>query len=142
MPAPTPSTRWPCYGSVFMDRAAEEQRSTFYTADAAELCASYLLNNISYLVQNKIKSGTYEHVRSTYEHVRSTYEYEFYSSKNILGYSTRNENHAPGTTFSNFGVEVWMGGHGNCCRFATLTGVHQGARISLAKYWVSGKVRS
>ena len=37
MPALTPSTRWPCYDSVFMDRAAEEQRSTFYTADAPEL---------------------------------------------------------------------------------------------------------
>ena len=24
-----------------------------------------------------------------------------------------------------------MKGHGNCCRFATLTGVHQGAQISL-----------
>ena len=37
---------------------------------------------------------------------------------------------APGTTFSVFGNEVGMkGGHENCCRFATLTGVHQGAHI-------------
>ena len=42
MPALTPSTRWPCYGSVFMDRASEVQRITFYTADAAELCMSYV----------------------------------------------------------------------------------------------------
>ena len=50
---------------------------------------------------------------------------------------------APGTTFSSFGDEVWMvGGHGNCCRFATLTGVHQGTHISLAKNWIKGKVRS
>ena len=29
-------------GSVLMERAAEEQWSTFYTADAAELCMSYV----------------------------------------------------------------------------------------------------
>ena len=34
------------------------------------------------------------------------------------------------------------GGHGNCCRFATLTGVHQGAHICLAKLWFIGKVRT
>ena len=50
---------------------------------------------------------------------------------------------APGTPFSIFGDDVGMeGGHGNCCRFATLTGVHQGAHICLAKYWMNGKVRS
>ena len=33
---------------------------------------------------------------------------------------------APGTTFSTCSDEVSMeGGHGNCCQFATLTGVHQ-----------------
>ena len=49
---------------------------------------------------------------------------------------------APGITFSNFSDEVGMEGHGNCCRFATITGVHQGAHICLAKYWMNGKVRS
>ena len=57
-----------------MDRAAEEQRSTFYTADAAELCMSYVRSK-------SFKKNWYV-----------LYEYEFYSSKNILG-----------TTFPNFG---------------------------------------
>ena len=36
----------------------------------------------------------------------------------------------PGTTFSTFSDKVRLeGGHENCCRFATLTGVHQGAHI-------------
>ena len=40
---------------------------------------------------------------------------------------------APGTTFSTFSDGVRLeGGHGNCCRFATLTAVHQGAHICLA----------
>ena len=34
------------------------------------------------------------------------------------------------------------GGHVNRCRFATLTGVHRGAHICLAKLWFKGKVRS
>ena len=42
MPALTPGTRWPCYCSVFMYRTAEKQRSTFCTADAAELCMNYV----------------------------------------------------------------------------------------------------
>ena len=67
----------------------------------------------------------------------------FLPVKSIVSYSTRNfKIQAPGTTFSNFGHEVWMEGHGNCCRFASLTGVHQGAHISLAKYWIDEKVRS
>ena len=50
---------------------------------------------------------------------------------------------APGTTFSTFSDEVRLeGGHGNCCRFATLTGVHQMPHICLAKLWFKGKVRS
>ena len=50
---------------------------------------------------------------------------------------------APRTTLSDFVDEAGMeGGHGNCCRFATLTGVHQGAHICLAKLWIKGKVRS
>ena len=64
--------------------------------------------------------------------------------KNILGYSTGNgklkhlEPH-----FSTFSDEVRLqGGQGNRCRFATLTGVHQGAHICLAKLWFTGKVRS
>ena len=41
---------------------------------------------------------------------------------------------APGTTFSNFSHEVRPeGGHGKCCRFVTLTGVHQGAHTTLPK---------
>ena len=48
---------------------------------------------------------------------------------------------APGTTFSTFSDEVRLEGEpGKGCRFATLTGVHQGARISLAKLWFKGKV--
>ena len=31
-------------------------------------------------------------------------------------------------------------GHGNCCRFATLSGVHQGAHICLAKFYSKDKV--
>ena len=58
-----------------MDRAAEEQRSTFcYTADAAELCS------MSYVRATYVTS----HLKKT-----GTYEYEFYSSKNIHGESTR-----------------------------------------------------
>ena len=38
---------------------------------------------------------------------------------------------APVTTFSTFSEGVRLeGGPGNCCRLATLTGVHQGAHIS------------
>ena len=37
---------------------------------------------------------------------------------------------APGTTFSTFSDAVRLGGgHRNCCRFAALTGEHQGAHI-------------
>ena len=50
---------------------------------------------------------------------------------------------APGTTFSTFSDGVRLeGGHGKCCRFATLKGVYQGAHICLAKLWFKGKVRS
>ena len=106
-----------------MGRAAEEQRCTFYTADAAELCMSYETNH---KIVKKKKRGTDEYVRN---------KYEFYSSKTYtwLQYNKR-QIHVPGTTFSNFGDEVWMEGHENCCRFATLTGVHQRAHICLAKY--------
>ena len=46
----------------------------------------------------------------------------------------------PGTTFSNFSDEVEMeGGHANCGRFATLTGVHQGAHICVANYGLMEK---
>ena len=79
----------------------------------------------------------YELRNKSFLKITGTYEYEFYSSKKYT-WLQHEELHiqAPGTTFSNFGDEVWMeGGHGNCCRFATLTGVHQGAHISLAKYF-------
>ena len=65
----------------------------------------------------------------------------FYSSKKytFLQYKKR-QTHAPGTTFSTFSDEVRLeGGHGNCYRFAILTGVHQEAHICLAKLWVNGK---
>ena len=62
-----------------------------------------------------------------------TYECEFYISEKYtwLQYEKR-QIQAPGTTSSTFGDEVGMeGGHGNCCRFATLTGVHQQAHTYL-----------
>ena len=31
------------------------------------------------------------------------------------------------------------GGHGSCCRFATLTGVNEGAHTCLAKLWIKKK---
>ena len=79
-----------------MGRAAEEQRCTFYTADAAELCMSYVTNH---KIVKKKKRGTDEYVRN---------KYEFYSSKTYtwLQYNKR-QIHVPGTTFSNFGDEVW-----------------------------------
>ena len=50
---------------------------------------------------------------------------------------------APGTTFSTFSDEVRLEGeHGNCCRFATLTGANQRAHIRLNKLWFKGQVRS
>ena len=64
---------------MFMDRAEEEQRSTFYTANAAELCMSYQARNKSF--KNKRKTGTYEYVRTS---TSST------AVKDILGYSARN----------------------------------------------------
>ena len=49
----------------------------------------------------------------------------------------------PGTTFSTSNDGVCLGGgHGNCCRFATLTGVHQSAHICLSKLWFKAKVGS
>ena len=110
-----------------------EQRKSNGAHSTLQMLQSYVL---SYVLRNKSlekKNGMY------------TYEYEFCSSKKCtwLQYEKPQKIQAPGTTFSNFGDEVWMeGGHGNCCRFATLTGVHQGAHISLAKYWIKGKVRS
>ena len=131
MPALTRGTCWPCYCSsydysVFLGRAAEEQRSTFCTADATELCMSYVTNHMK--------------IKNTYVHI---YEYMFYSKKYTWLQYKKRQIQTPGTTFSNFGNEVGMeGGHGNCCRFVALTGVHQGAHISLAKYCIKGKVRS
>ena len=63
---------WPCYGlaiaaaiAVFMDRAAKEQRSTFYTVDAAELCISYVTNHLKHIYM----VHTYEYVH-IYEFAR------------------------------------------------------------------------
>ena len=45
--------------------------------------------------------------------------------------------------FSNFSDEVRLEpGHANCCRFANITRVHQGAHIGPAEYWINGKVLS
>ena len=107
--------------AVFLDRAAEEQ-STFYTD-----CWCY--------------RATYELPNDNWYHTSSC---SLYSSKKCtwLQYKKR-QIQAPGTTFSTFSDEVRLeGGHGNCSRFATLTGVHQGAHICLAKLWFKGKVRS
>ena len=47
---------------------------------------------------------------------------------------------APGTTFSTVSDEVRPEGEDEkCCRFGTLTGVHQGAHICHAKFWFDGK---
>ena len=47
------------------------------------------------------------------------------------------------TFFLIFSDEVGLeGGHGSCCRFATLTGVYQGAHICLARKWINAKFRS
>ena len=42
---------------------------------------------------------------------------------------------APGTTFLTFSDKVrYEGGHETCCRFGTLTGLHQGAHIRSDKF--------
>ena len=68
----------------------------------------------------------------------------FYDSKKYtwLQYKKR-QIQAPGATFASFrgGIRL-QGGHGNCCRFATFTRVHQGAHMCLAKLWFKGKGRS
>ena len=69
------------------------------------------------------------------------------TAKNIRDCSTRKPNsNAWNHTFyrfSNFSDEVRLeAGHENCCRFATVTEVHQGAHICLAKCWINGKVLS
>ena len=76
------------------------------------------------------------------------YEYELlllllYSSQKHTGWSARNrkfkrlEPH-----FQFFSDDVRLeGGHGNRCRFDTLTGVHQGAHTCLTKKSINGKMR-
>ena len=57
------------------------------------------------------------------------------AAKNVLGHSTRNhklERLEPHFQFSAT-RSASKEGHGNCCRFATLTGVHQGAHNCLPK---------
>ena len=77
----------------------------------------------------------------TYEYVR-VYGYEFYSSKLFLATVLETAN-SSGTTFSNFGDEVWWkevpatdvaSPHSRACT--------KGPISSLAKYWINGKVRS
>ena len=79
--------------------------------------------------------------------LRSSFSFYSYSRKKyqVLAYSSQYEKpkiQAPGTTSSNFSDEARPGGHGECCRFATLTGVHQGAHICPANFWLGGNVRS
>ena len=110
--------------TVFLDRAAQEQRSTFYTGCCCR--------------------ATYELANHFLKLVRRTSSCSFYSSKEYtwLQYK-KSQNQVPRTAFSTFDNEVRLeGGHGNCCRLATLTGVHQGAPICLAKFWFEGKFRS
>ena len=58
----------------------------------------------------------------------------FYSSKKCTWLQYKKPQiQVPGTTFPNLDVEVGMEDVRNCYRFATLTGVHQGAHICLAK---------
>ena len=91
---------------MFLDRAAEEQLSTLYTV-VAELRMS---NQI-------IKKKWYEYVRS---------------KKNAWLQHEKPQIQASGTTFSIISDEVRLEGHLSCCRFATPTGLHQGAHNSLA----------
>ena len=93
--------------TLFSDRAAEEQRSTVHTV-AAEL-------RIKYEIIRK-KYGT----TSTYERARvhST------AVTNILGYSPRNGKFKRLEPYFQISNDEGMEGYGNCCRFATLTGVH------------------
>ena len=50
---------------------------------------------------------------------------------------------APGHIFSDISDEVRIeGGHGNCRRFGTLTGVHQRGFICLGKLRINGKILS
>ena len=75
--------------------------------------------------------------------LRRTSSRSFYSSKKCTWLQYKEPQiRAPGTTFSIFSGEVRLEGHGSCCRFATLTGVLQGAHICLAKQWVNGKLMS
>ena len=49
---------------------------------------------------------------------------------------------ASGTTFSNFSDEIRPEeGHGKCCRFGTLTGVHQDAHICPDHSWLDWNAR-
>ena len=110
-----------------MDRAAEEQRSTFYPV-AAELRMNYQITKI------KIKLAR----KNTYEPLLLLQQQQLF-----LATVKKGQIQAPGTTFSTLSDEVRLErGHGNCCRFATLTELHQGAHIFLAKLWLKAKVRS
>ena len=81
------------------------------------------------------------------------YEQFFYSSQIYIYSAPEQENQiqTPGTIFLPIFKLQRRGLSGNfcrarkllpLCRFATVTGVHQGAHICLAKYWINGKVLS
>ena len=87
---------------MFLDRAAEEQRSTVYTAVAAEL-------RMNYEIITK-KSGTTSIIRSNELLILLQLQQEIYFA---IQYKKR-QIQAPGTTFSDFGDDVGVEGHGNC----------------------------
>ena len=105
---------------VFLERAAAEQRSLFYTA--AELRMSYqnVINNRFYQRRNE-----YELLLLFRQHQQKIHLATVQETANSSAY-----NHI--FDFQRRGPP--QRGHGNCCRFATSpTGVHQGALIYLDK---------
>ena len=98
--------------AVFLERVAAEQRSIFYTAVAVEPRATKISLKRQINVGNLVSGVT---------RVRAC---SFYSSKKHAWLQYKKPQiQAPGT-FSSFSDKVRLeGGHGNCCRFAPLTGV-------------------
>ena len=116
MSARTPSMRWPCCCNnyrVLGWSSRRATRSTVYTV-AAELRMKY-----------EIKIYTVR--TSTYELLLLLQQYRIY-----LATVHGTEMLSPWNHIFNFNDEVGMGGgHGNCCCFSTITGVHQGAHMFL-----------
>ena len=114
-----------------MERVAVEQRSIRYIA-AAELRATKISQTNVSKERSKLASDTSYELLLLLQQQKYTW----------LQYKTP-QVQASGTNTSIFSDEVHVeGGHRNCCRFATLTGVHQGAHICHANYWINGQFRS